>query len=104
MKLPTQFGEDFRFLARNEHAAVHGHFQAAKRRGADDVLQWFAPAAALDEFTKAVHFRPGEHALEVEIEPHPGKSEQVRQQQFGLQPRRLDTFHGQELRAFLDDL
>ena len=42
------------------------------------------------------------HALEVQIQFHARHFEQMREQKFGLQPRRLDAFFAKEIRAFLN--
>src|ERR1035437_8897448 len=66
------------------------------------MLQRFALAATLDEFAKAVNFGGREHSLKLEIQPHARLLEQVRQQQFRLQPGRIYPLLGQELRAALN--
>ena len=66
------------------------------------MLERFALATALDEFAKAVHFRRGECALEVQIQFHAWQLEQMCEQEFGLQARRLDAFFGEKFRALLD--
>jgi len=64
------------------------------------VLQRLALAPAFDEFAQRVRFRRGEHALEIQIQLHARQLEQMRQQQLGLQARRLDAPFGEKFRAF----
>ena len=66
------------------------------------MLERFAPATALDEFAKAVHFRRCKYALEIQIQFHSRQFEQMRQQQLDLQTRRFDAFFDQEIRALLN--
>ena len=66
------------------------------------MLQRLALAAAPDEFAKAVNLRRREHPLKREVQPHARLLEQVRQQQFRLQSRRINPLLGQELRAALN--
>ena len=103
-KLPASFREQFRFRPRHEGVAVHGDFIAAKRSRANDVLERFALAAAFDEFAQRVRFRRREHALEVQIQFHARQLEQMREQEFGLQSRRLDIFFAEKIRALLNRL
>ena len=58
------------------------------------MLQRLALAAALDEFAKAVNFGGREHSLKLEVQPHARLPEQVRQQQFRLQPGRIHPLLG----------
>ena len=66
------------------------------------MLKRFALGTALDEFAKAVHFRRGERALEIQIQLHARQLEQMREQELGLQARRPDAFLREEFRALLD--
>ena len=66
------------------------------------MLERFALSAAPDEFAQAVHFRRCKHALEVQIQFHARQFEQMREQQFGLQARRLNAFFGEKFRALLN--
>lgn len=66
------------------------------------MLQRFALAAAPDEFAKGVHFRRRKHPLKLKVQPHARLLEQVRQQQFRLQPGRIYPLLAQELRAALN--
>ena len=56
----------------------------------------------LDQLAEAVNLRRREHALKLQIQPHPRLLEQVRQQQLRLQAGRIHPFLGQELRAALN--
>lgn len=99
---PAGLGEKFGFGPGDEDVAVDGHFVAAKAGGAGDVLEGFAEAAALDEFTKLAGFAGGENALEVEVQFHAGELQEMGEEQLGLQARGLDAFFGEEIGAFLD--
>ena len=66
------------------------------------MLERFAQAAAFDQFAQAIGFRGRQGAVEVEIQLHARHFEQMREQQFRLQARRLDIFFGEEFRAFLN--
>ena len=59
-------------------------------------------SAAFDEFAQRVRFRRGEHALEIQIQFHARQLEQMREQEFGLQARRLDALLGEKFRALLN--
>jgi hypothetical protein len=66
------------------------------------VLKRLALAAAFDKFAQRVGFRRREHALEIKIQLHARQLEQMREEQFGLQSRRLDVFLAEKFRAFLN--
>ena len=66
------------------------------------MLQRLALAAPLDEFAKVINLRRREHPLKLEVQPHARLLEQVRQQQFRLQPGRINPLFDQELRAALN--
>ncbi len=66
------------------------------------MLQRFALSAAPDEFAKAFRFRRGEHSLEIQVQVHARQREQMREQEFGLQARRLDALVGEKIRALLN--
>jgi hypothetical protein len=68
------------------------------------MLERFALSAAFDEFAKRVSFGFAQRALEVQIQLHARNLQDVREQQLGLQPWRVDIFFGQEFRAFLNAL
>jgi hypothetical protein len=66
------------------------------------VLQRFAGGAALDEFAQAVGFRRRQHAPEIEIQLHARELELMREEQLGVEARRLDALFAEEIRAFLN--
>ena len=66
------------------------------------MLQRLALAAAFNQFTHGAEFRRQQCALEVQIQLHARQLEQVGQQQFRLQPGRINPLFGQELRAALN--
>ena len=66
------------------------------------MLQRFALSAAFDEFAQRVRFRRGEHALEIQIQVHAGQLEQMREQEFRLQARRINALFGEKFRALLN--
>ncbi len=100
--LPPEFGQHFGFRTRNQRAAVHGNFEAAERGRTGNVLQRLALAAAFDEFAQRIRFRRGERALEIQIQFHARQFEQMRQQEFGLQARRINALLGEKFRTFLN--
>ena len=99
---PGGFGEQFGFRAGNEGVFVHGHFQTPEIGGADDVLERFALAAALDELAEAIGFPGGQRAVEIEVQLHAGKLEEVGEEEFDLEARGFDAFFGEKIGAALD--
>ena len=68
------------------------------------MLQRLALAATLDQFAECGQFRVGQRALEIQVEFHARKLEDVRQQQLCLQARRVHPALREKRRAFLNDL
>ena len=83
--------------------AIDHQFQAAKRSRADDVLQRFALSPPFDEFSKRVRLRLGQCALEIQVQLHAGHVQQMSEEQFDLQARRVHTLFGEKICAALDD-
>ena len=100
--LPRALGEQFGFRARDQHGGTDGDFQAAEGRGADEMLERLALAAALDKRAERFQFNIREHALEVQIELETRHAQDVREQQLDLQPRRIHAALGEKLSAALD--
>ena len=67
------------------------------------MLQRFALAAADDEFAEGGEFGVGKGALEVQVELHAGHFQQVGEEEFHLQARRVHAFFGEEIGALGDD-
>ena len=68
------------------------------------MLERLVLAAPLHQLADRVQLRLGKGALEVQVEIHARQLEEVREQQFRLQPWRVHVLPGQERRTFLDDL
>ena len=59
-------------------------------------------AATFDKFAQGIGFGWRQCALEIQIQFHARHLEQVREEKFNLQARRLDVFLAEKIRAFLD--
>ena len=68
------------------------------------MLERFTPAAPLDKFAERVGFRYGQDAVKIQIQLHARHLEQVREERFRIEARRLDSLLGEETRAFLNRL
>ena len=67
------------------------------------MLQGLALPAAFDQLTESTFFFARKRALEIQIQLHARDFKQVRQQEFRLEPRGIDTFFCKELGAALND-
>src|SRR5258705_3441133 len=67
------------------------------------MLQRFALAPTANQLAKYVHLGGTKSALEVQIQLHARKLEQVRQKQLGLQPGRVHALFGQKFCAPLNN-
>src|SRR5215470_13338660 len=82
---------------------IYHQFQPTEASRANNVLQWLALTAPFDQLAETLEFRLRKFALEIQIELHARHLEQMRQQQFRLQPRRIHALVLQKFGAALDD-
>ena len=99
---PAALGKEFGFRAWDENVAVDGDFQTTKGGRANNELQRLTLAAALNHFPQRLDLLARERPLEVQVKLQAGQLEQVGEQQFRLQARRLDPLPGQKVGAALD--
>jgi hypothetical protein len=98
-----EFGELFGFGPGDENAAIDFELEAVEGGGAEDMLQRFAPAAALHQDSQGIEIGIGDGTIELEVELQSGDSELICEEPFDLESGRFDAFAGEELRAALDD-
>ena len=83
---------------------VHLDFQSAEGGRAEDVLQRFVIGPAPDQLPHRLEIRLTELPPEIEVQLQPRLPQHMRQQQFGLQTRRVHAFAAEEFRAALNDI
>jgi len=94
-KSPRLFGQQFCFRTRHQHVAVHLHFQAAKNRRAQKMLQWNARGAAGDQQIPFGLLRLGERFLGPQRQLRPRAVQHVGEQPLGIHARRVHARSGQ---------
>jgi len=90
--------------ARHEHARRHLEAPAPELAAPEDVGHRLTPAAALHELADRGALRLVERTIEVHVQAHAVEPDRLRDEQLGVQPRRLDPAGGEVLGRPLDDL
>ena len=71
---------------------------------AQDILQGLALTAAAHQRTDFLQLGLAERPFKLQVERHPLQCQSVADQQFGVEPRRIDALPREEIRRFLDDI
>ncbi len=83
--------DDLGLGARHERARVGLQGEPAEPPFAEDVRERLAAAAPLDERAERVSLRFGQRPVEAGVELKPREAEGARDDQFGVEPRRVDA-------------
>lgn len=101
---PGLLGQEFGLRTRDKDGAADFQFQAAEGCGAQNMLEGFALAAALNRGPDAVKGGRVNWAVELEVELESGDLEGVGQDPFDLESGGLDSAGLEERGATLDHL
>src|SRR5438046_832863 len=92
------------FWPRYQHAPIHGKFQSEKVRHTRDVLQRLSVCSPFHHLTQLLQPRLIQLALKFQIQIEPLLPQQVRQEQFNVQSRRLDAMLLKKGRGLVDHI
>ena len=100
---PSPLRQGLRFGSRHQNVSIDPDFQPAEGGGPGDLLQRFMLSPSLDPAPEGIQFALRQFPLKIEVELEPREFQQLREEQFHLQPRRLDRLAREIGCAALDD-